>query len=444
MSRETASSRVSTYAWCVVALLWPVAFLNYLDRQMLAAMKFSVMYDIPTIATDADWGFLPAVFKWVYAGLSPLGGYVADRFNRRRVIVASLAIWSAVTWATGHVTTHNQMLVTRALMGISEACYIPAGLALISEFHPGFTRSRAIGIHQMAIYVGIMVGGFSGHVAENPHLGWRFAFSACGVVGICYAIPLYFLLRNPPRSNFGGSESFRADATPAGPVGLLGAQAVSTEKPHRSIFAVVAELVTNGSLILLIFYFMLPGLANWIVNDWMPSVLKQQFGIGQGVAGVSATLYKNLAAVTGAIVGGWLADRCMRRSERGRIYVSALGTLMLAPALFGVGNAGSLAVAVAFLILFGFGWGFFDTNNMPILCQIVRPEHRATAYGLLNLVGISCGGFADWGFGALRDHGVPLPVIFGVFAGITVGSIVLVLLIRPRRPSAQPASSAGG
>ncbi|HSQ57003.1 MAG TPA: MFS transporter, partial [Gemmata sp.] len=129
---------------------------------------------------------------------------------------------------------------------------------------------------------------------------------------------------------------------------------------------------------------------------------------------------------------GWLADRWMRRSTRGRIFVSAIGMSLIVPAMFGVGNAPTLAVAVAFLILFGIGWGAFDCNNMPILCQIVRPELRATGYGFMNLVSISCGGLADWGFGGQRDRGVPLEVIFGVFAGISIVSIVLVLLIRPK------------
>jgi dipeptide/tripeptide permease len=137
--------------------------------------------------------------------------------------------------------------------------------------------------------------------------------------------------------------------------------------------------------------------------------------------------------MAGAVFGGWLADRWMGYTRRGRINVSAIGMSMLIPALFGVGNAGTLTVAVLFLILFGLGWGFFDCNNMPILCQIVRPELRATGYGLMNLVSISCGGFADWGFGFLRDRQVPLNVIFGIFASAAVLSVVLVLLIKPRR-----------
>ena len=203
--------------------------------------------------------------------------------------------------------------------------------------------------------------------------------------------------------------------------------------PKVSPVRAARQLLTNLSFILLVLYFTLPALAGWVVRDWMPAILKQQFDIGQGQAGVAATLYWQVAAIVGAVVGGWLADRWMRRHERGRIFVSAIGMSLIVPAIFGVGNAGSLAVAVAFLILFGLGWGFFDCNNMPILCQIVRPELRATGYGVMNLVSISCGGLADWGFGALRDRHVPLNMIFGMFASAAILSVVLVLLIKPRK-----------
>jgi MFS family permease len=402
------NNRTLRYAWLVVGLLWPVALLNYLDRQMLAAMKFSVMADIPSIGTEANWGQMLGQFKWVYAFLSPIGGYLADRFSRRWTISGSLFVWSVVTWATGQVTTYHGLLWARSLMGISEAFYIPAALALIADYHTGPTRSRAVGTHQMAIYIGVIIGGFSGYVADAPALGWRFVFHVCGLAGVLYALPLVLLLRDAPKA----AESLAA--------------------PKASVRRSAVELLTNGSFILLVLYFTLPALAGWVVRDWMPAILKEQFHLGQGKAGVSATLYWQSAAIVGAILGGWLADRWMRRHERGRIFVSAIGMSLIIPALFGVGNAGTLAVAVGFLMLFGLGWGFFDCNNMPILCQIVRPELRATGYGIMNLVSISCGGFADLGFGMLRDAQVPINVIFGVFASTALVSVVLVLLIRPR------------
>ena len=392
--------------WLVVALLWPVALLNYLDRQMLASMKFSVMHDIANIGLEANWGRMLGQFKWVYAFLSPVGGYLADRFSRRYTICGSLFVWSAVTWWTGHVTTYEGLLWTRTVMGISEAFYIPAALALITDYHRHGTRSRAVGIHQTAIYCGIIVGGFSGYVADAPSLGWRWGFDVTGLVGILYAVPLLFLLRDAPKA---GIESI---------------------KPSLRVAA--KELLTNGAFILLVLYFTLPALAVWVVKDWMPAILKEKFLIGQGKAGVSATLYVNIASLAGAFLGGWLADRWMRRSARGRIYVSAAGMCLLIPSLFGVGDASTLALAIVFLALFGLGWGFFDCNNMPILSQIVRPELRATGYGIMNLVSISCGGVADWGFGALRDRHVPLNMIFGVFACAAFFSVIFVLLIKPR------------
>jgi len=412
--------RSPSYAWFVVALLVPVALLNYLDRQMLAAMKFSVMHDIPDIGSEANWGKILAFFKWTYAFLSPVGGYLADRFSRRHVIAGSLFVWSAVTWATAHAATFEQLLVTRAVMGVSEAFYIPAALALISDYHLGPTRSRAVGLHQMGIYAGVILGGFSGYAADHPELGWRWMFEMCGLAGALYALPLFLLVRNAP------------------------AAGAAAQAPRTSPLAALGELLGNFSFILLVLYFTLPAMAGWIVRDWMPAILKAEFGIGQGKAGVSATLYWMLAAIAAALFGGWLADRWTRRNKRGRIYTSAIGVFLMAVAMMGVGwspQTGMLVVAVLFLVLFGAGWGFFDTNNMPILCQIARPQVRATGYGLMNLVSISCGGAADWGFGRLRDLHIPLLAIFGIFACVAAASVVLVLLIRPKYN--EPAAGAG-
>lgn len=407
-SRSLSLSRT---AWLVVALLVPVALLNYLDRQMLAAMKFSLMRDIPDIGSEANWGRMLGQFKWVYAVLSPIGGYLADRYSRRLTICGSLFAWSAVTWWTGHVHTYEQLLLARSFMGISEAFYIPAALALIADYHVGPTRSRAIGLHHTGIYCGVIIGGFSGYVADAPGLGWRSAFDACGIFGMLYAVPLLLLLRDVP-------------LIPGDPL-----------KPTTSPLRAAKALLTNASFILLVLYFMLPALAGWVVRDWMPAILKVEFRLGQGRAGVSATLYWQVAAILGALIGGWLADRWMRRTQRGRIYVSAIGMAVIVPAMFGVGYApqtGLLWVAIAFLVLFGLGWGFFDCNIMPILCQIARPELRATGFGLMNFFSISAGGLADWAFGFMRDRKVPLFGIFSAFACTAVISVVIVLLIKPR------------
>ncbi len=406
------SPHVMRTAWMVVALLFPVALLNYLDRQMIASMKVSIMDDIPSIGSEANWGYMLGKFKFVYAIFSPIGGYIADRFSRKITICASLFIWSAITYLTGQVHSYDGLLLARTAMGISEAFYIPAALALIADFHTGPTRSRAIGVHQMGIYCGVMIGGFAGFVNEWPDFGWRGAFDYTGLIGIVYAIPLLFLLKDAPRS----------------------AAEIASPIAKPSILTAGRELFTNPSFLLLVAYFTLPALAAWVVRDWMPAILQKEFNISQGKAGVSAALYWQAAALVSAIFGGWLADRWMRRNPNGRIYVSAIGMLCIAPALFGVGNAPALhsfGLAIAALVLFGIGWGFFDCNNMPILSQVTRPELRATGYGIMNFVSMMCGGLADWGFGELTDRQVPLNLIFGVFASLCIVSVVLVMLIRP-------------
>lgn len=408
---DTTGNRLLSTAWLTVLLLMPVAFLNYLDRQMLASMATSVMRDIPDIQTDANWGLMLGQFKWVYAFASPLGGFIADRFSRRLTVCASLFLWSLVTWWTGRVESFQELMYARTLMGLSEAFYIPAALALIAAHHAGPTRSRAVGAHQIGIYLGVIAGGFGGKIADNPDLGWRSAFLACGVFGMLYALPLALLLRDkaPGRDQ---------DATPA-----------------PGLFTSLPRLLINGSFILLVLYFTLPALAGWIVRDWMPKILKSRYELSQGDAGILATLPWQTAAILFAFLGGLLADRMMERTQRGRILVSALGMALIVPAIFGMGIAGNIGMAVASLVLFGMGWGMFDTNNMPILCQIVPSNLRATGYGIMNLVSISCGGLADWGFGVLRDQGASEPMVFGAFSGLALLAGLLVLCIRPRQPS---------
>lgn len=401
------SSSASRTAWTAVALLFPVALLNYLDRQMLATMQKSMVEDIPTITNEEAWGSVLAAFKWTYAFLSPIGGFIADRFSRKKVIGFSLAAWSVVTWLTGHVTTMDQLLWARAAMGISEAFYIPAALALITDFHTGGTRSFAVGVHQTGIYAGQMLGGLAGYVADAPGYGWQWMFSTCGMVGVIYALPLMAALRNPPH---------REDAVPV-----------------ASPAAGLRELLSNRNFLLLVAYFTLPAIAGWVIRDWGPKILRDQFALDQGKAGMMAVFTVQIASLVGALMGGLLADRLMRRSPRGRILASALGMVLFLPALFGVGHASSVAMAVLALAVFGLGWGFFDCNNMPILSQITRPEVRATGYGIMNLVSMTFGGLGDKGYGALRDQGVPIDYIFGAFAGVALLSIVVVLLIRPQQ-----------
>lgn len=408
MSRESGAK---SYAWVVVGLLFPVALLNYLDRQIFATMQKSILAGVPDIATDARFGELMAAFLFVYGFFSPVGGYLADRLNRRWVVIASLGIWSAITWLTGHAQTFQQLWWARALMGLSEACYIPAALALIADFHGSVTRARAVGVHQAGIYAGIILGGMGGYIADSSY-GWRTGFQWFGLAGVLYAVVLLLFLKSAP---------------PFGSEGVA--------EPRVGIASSLRQLLGVGGFILLVLYFTLPAMPGWVVKSWMPKLLAETFHLSQGIAGVSATLWVTLASLGGVLIGGVLSDFWLRRSARGRIYVSAIGTAVCIPALFGIGYAPTLSVAVVFLVLYGLGFGFFDTNNMPILCQIVSPRLRATGYGLMNMVSVIVGGFAVKQVGVMRDAGAPPSAIFSICAVAAAIAVVLVLLIHPRKDS---------
>jgi MFS transporter, Spinster family, sphingosine-1-phosphate transporter len=393
-------------AWLAVGLLWPAALLNYLDRQMLATVRDSVMKDIPSIETAERFGYVMAVFMWVYAVLSPVGGVVGDRFDRRKVISFSLLVWSVVTWATGRAETYTQLLWLRGLMGVSEAFYIPAALALITDFHPGRTRARAVGLHQTGIYAGMALGGIGGYIAQES--SWRDGFQLFGAIGVVYAGILFLSLPSPSRGD---------DAQP---------------KPTAGVLDATSALWGSAFFLLLVAYFTLPAIAGWGIRNWLPTYLGDTFKLKEGPAGLSATGYVTLAQFGGALFGGWVADVWSQHTPRGKIFASAIGTALLAPALVGLAYSDSLALAIAFMVLFGWGWGMFDANNMPILCQIARPEHRATGYGFMNLVSISVGAGATVVMGWMRDKGMSLALAFNVSAGIALLGAALILFVRPR------------
>lgn len=397
-------------AWLIVALLVPVALLNYLDRQMLASMKLSIMTDIRDIHTDTNWGIMLAQFKWVYAVFSLVGGYVADRFSRKWVITISLLVWSVVTWWTGHAHSYEALLWTRTAMGISEALYIPAALALIVDFHVGATKSKAVGLHMAAIYVGIILGGFTGFAADNPHIGWRSAFVVIGFIGVAYSVPLMFFLKDAPKPE-------NKEKAP----------------PKISILKSYRTLLLDPSFLLLVIYFTLVALPGWMMKDWMPSMLTDHFHVSQGMGGMSAALYVNVAGFGGLFLGGYLSDRWVRKKLRGRLYISAIGMAVLIPALYGLGHSPTLAVAIIFLALFGIGFGFFDCSNMPILAQLATSEMRATGYGIMNFVSVCIGGFADIAIGHLQDRGASFEEILGIGAAMVAVNVVLILLVKPKR-----------
>jgi len=394
----------SRYAWMVVALLFVVALLNYLDRLMITTMRDPIRAEI-TI-TDAQFGLITAVFLWVYAALSPLGGYLADRFSRSRVIVASLLFWSLATLLSGVARTFHELLWARALMGVSEACYIPAALALISDYHRGRTRSLATGLHMAGIYMGAALGGVGGYIAE--HFGWRAGFKGFGLIGIGYAVVLALTLRDLSE----GAEDDPADSDIA--------------EPRLRPDAALAVLFGNTGFRILFSLNVLVGLANWAVYGWLPTYLREHFRLGLGAAGLSATVYIQVASFAGVLVGGVLADRWSRTDRRARALIPAIGFLAAGPCLMTSASTSLLPAAVAGLVVFGLGRGAFDANHMPILRELVDQRYSATGYGFLNMISTAAGGVMIYTAGAMMDAHVSLAAVFKVCgAGLVLCGLLL-------------------
>jgi MFS family permease len=395
-------------AWLIVAMLWVVAMLNYLDRIMITTMHESLTAAIPM--TEKQFGPLTTVFLFIYGLLSPFGGFLADRFNRSRLIVVSLVVWSLLTWLTGHVKSYEQLLVVRGLMGVSEAAYLPAALALIADYHRGATRSLATGIHMTGISVGSGMAGVAGWLAERH--GWSFAFDVFGGFGVAYAVVLALVIREAPKES--------ALAKPA-------------EQPEGvRLGRAVASLFSDGSFLLLLGYWSLFGLAGWAVASWMPIYFKERFGLSQGAAGISATAYLYAAAFCGKFIGGAWADLWSRHNLRGRTWVPMIGMFVAAPATVMVAGTPVLAVAIVGLSIYGMMRSFSDANLMPILCQVADPRYRATGYGLLNMFSCLVGGAAVFAGGAMRDAHIGVSTLFVGAAAALLLCGVFLMFVRPK------------
>ncbi len=416
------SSTSSWRPWLTVALLWFVGCINYLDRVMITTMRQSLVEAIPM--TDAQFGLLTTIFLVVYGLLSPFAGYLADRFSRSRVIIFSLIAWSVITWLTAHARTYPELLLSRALMGLSEACYIPAAVALIADFHGPRTRSLANGLHLSGVMVGAGLGGIGGWIAQRH--GWAQAFVWFGQGGIALAVVAFALLRDAPRTPATAANT-PSPTTPAlPPVGFGDA---------------VRTLMGQRQFLFALGYWGLLGLSVWAVVGWMPTYLTERFQLSQGEGGLSATGYYQGASLVGVILGGIWADRWSRTQPNAPMLVPLIGLIVAAPAVLLAGSVGVLGLALAGLMAFGFTKAFADANMMPIVTLVCDARYRATGYGILNFCACLVGGLTIWAGGALRDAKVPVNTIFLAGAASVCVCAFLLYLMLPRS-TAKPGPAA--
>jgi MFS family permease len=398
MNRGISISGIFRNGWIVVAMLFVVGMLNYLDRTMIVTMRQSIVSEIPM--TDARFGLLTSVFLWVYGLLSPFAGFMADRFKRSRVIIGSLFVWSVVTWLTAHASTYNELLITRALMGVSEAFYIPAALALIVDYHKGKTRSLATGINLAGVMVGQSLGFIGGWLAESH--SWNYAFKVLGLIGIGYSVFLFFFLKDAeePEKN----------------------QTCDGKKDEKIVLGnTLAFLFKRKEFVCLLLAFGLMGVVTWMVIGWLPTYYMEKFHLSQTVSGIYATTYLYPASIAGLILGGFLADQWSKTNLRARLLIPVIGLSIAAVFVLLAAQSEILTLTIVFFLVFGLARTFFDANVMPALCLMVDSRHRATGYGVLNMLSTCVGGAGIYAAGMLRDFHINLNVLYGFAALVVIG-----------------------
>lgn len=404
------------YPWLVVALLWVVALLNYMDRQMLSTMQESMKVDIVELNKAEAFGALMAVFLWIYGLVSPFAGMIADRVSRKWLVVGSLFVWSGVTYLMGYAENFTQLYWLRAFMGISEALYIPSALSLIADWHEGKSRSLAIGIHMTGLYTGQAIGGFGATIAAM--FTWHSAFHWFGIIGVVYSIVLFLFLHENPS---------HAQST----------SAATHSKASINPFKGLSIVLSNWAFWIILFYFAVPSLPGWATKNWLPTLFATNLDIDMSSAGPLSTITIAVSSFVGVIVGGILSDRWVQRNIRGRIYTSAIGLGMTIPALILLGFGHHIVAIVGAGLCFGVGYGIFDANNMPILCQFISTKHRGTAYGIMNMIGVFAGALVTQVLGKWSDGG-NLGLGFAILGGIVV--IALILQLACLKPTTDNAS----
>lgn len=364
----------SRYKWHVVAMLWWISFFNYADRQAI----FSVfpLLEKEMGLSPVELGLLGSSFAWTYGLGAPLAGYVVDRVRRKTAILAGLHIWSLICALTALSRNFRQLLFFRAAEGLGETFYFPASMSLISDYHGKATRSRAMGLHQTSVYIGTIGGGFfAGLIGQ--YQGWRWSFLVFGVLGILLGFVLARWLHEAPRGVADRSEL--GVSGPARPLRI----------PLREFLRTLGR---TPSALLLLGAFLCANFVAVVLLSWMPKFLHDRFGMSLAMAGLTATVFVQLASMVGAPLGGWMADTLRRRTPRGRPLVQALGVLGGAPFVALCGLTPSVAVLGIALTAWGLFKGLYDANIFASVYDVIRPEARGTAAGFMNCVGWLGGG----------------------------------------------------
>jgi MFS family permease len=405
------------YRWYVVGMLWCISFFNYADRQAL----FSVfpLLEKELGLSPVQLGLLGSSFAWMYGLTAPFAGLIVDRVRRVPAILWGLQTWSVICLATAFSRTFGHLFFFRAAEGLGETIYYPGSMSLIGDYHGKATRSRAMGLHQTSVYIGTIAGGFFAGLIGQRY-GWRWSFIVFGSLGILLGLVLRRTLVEPKR---GGAEDTAESAEK-----VVAPPVLSARQTLRVIFG-------RPTVLCLMLAFMCANFVAVVLLSWMPKFLYDKFAMNLATAGLTATLFAQLASMVGSALGGWLADAMRARFSGGRIAVQTLGLVCGAPFVALCGLTGSVGWLIVALTAWGFFKGLYDANIFASLFDVVPPEARGSAAGWMNTVGwLGGGGSAPLVIGVIAQRsglGLPIALASTIYlAGALVLTVAMVFFVR--------------
>ena len=398
-----------TYKWLLIAMLSCAFFFHQADRALFGLLTIPIQKDIGL--TDVQIGWINTTLSWTLAAMTVVAGFVGDRCSRKWLITLSLIAWSLMTVCMGFIGGFWGALFFRSIAtGVGESFYAPSAYALIAVHHKK-TRSLALSIHQAALYVGLMVSGLAVAWLLGFMESWRSVFIAFGAVGCLLGIMFIWTLKDGERGE--KSEEKRVNSE--------GERGIGLGESLRAYFCNPSALCATAGFVAIVF-------VNNAYLFWAPKFAAEKFAIDVGEAGKGVMLWHHLFAFGAILVGGVLTDRFVSKMPRFRLGFQILALLCGAPMLLWIGVSQSFAALLVAASAYGVFRGFFEVNTHASLFDVVPPQFRSTAVGLLNMIAFFFGGLSGVAMGALSQKwGVRgFEIGFGIMAAFYAFAALLM------------------
>jgi len=360
-------------AWIVLAMLWFVYVLNFLDRQLLSILAKPIQDALHV--TDGQLGLISGLyFALFYCLISIPVGWLADRTNRVKVLSLACGLWSAATMGCGLAANYGQLVVARMMVGVGEAGGVPPSYAIISDYFPPRRRGTALGLFNLGPPVGQALGVAFG-AAIAVAFSWRHAFLALGAIGIVAAIVVFFTVREPVRGGLDPVPQHKTEKAGFWP----------TFRMFFSNPTLVLAALGSGAT-----QFITYGLGNFTVL-----FLQREKGMALQEVAVWYALVVGIAMSGGIFVSGRMIDRFTQRSKIAYALLPAISLVLAIPFYVGFVWASAWQVALLFLIGPTFLNYFYLSSSVTLVQQEVQPNQRVMSGALLllvmNMIGLGLG-----------------------------------------------------